>query len=83
MSSLLSTLLVFFFKTFEEIFRWLLRSGSRPPEVDLRLTPRERVLELDRIRRGRGYKPGWLFYRCRELGLEDTLQELRDEQVLP
>jgi len=29
------------------------------------------------------YKPGWLYYRCRELGLEDTLQELRDEQVIP
>lgn len=36
------------------------------------------ALELERIRQ-RGYKPGWLYYRCRELGLEDTLRELRDE----
>jgi len=83
MSSLLSTLLVFFFKVLEEIIRALFRGGSRPPRADFQLTPRERVLELERIRQRRCYKPGWLYHRCRELGLEDTLRELRDEQSVP
>lgn len=82
MYSLLSTLLVFFFKMFEELIRWAVRGGSAPPDAHLGLTPREQVLELERIRQRRGYKPGWLYYRCRELGLQDTLKELRDEQAV-
>lgn len=83
MRSLLPTLLVFLFKTFEEVLRWALRRDPTPPSAHLGLTPREQVLELERIRRQRHYKPGWLYYRCRELGLEDTLRELRQEDAVP
>jgi len=80
MRSLVPTLLVFLFKAVEEVIRWALRRDSGPPSVShFGLTPREQVLELERIRRQRGYKPGWPYYRCRELGLEDTMQELREE----
>jgi hypothetical protein len=80
MRSLLPTLLVFLFKLVEDVIRWAVRGDSGPPSAHLGLTPREQVLELERIRRQRNYKPGWLFYRCRELGLEDTLHELREEK---
>ncbi len=76
-------LLVFFLNVLEAMIRRALRSGrrARPSEPSRRLSPREQVLELERIRQRRGYKPGWLYYRCRELGLEDTLRELQDEQT--
>lgn len=80
MRSLLPTLLVFLFKMVEEVIRWTLRRDSGPPSLQLGLNPREQVLELERIRRQRSYKPGWLYYRCRELGLEDTLRELREDK---
>lgn len=78
-------LLVFVFKLVEEVIRSLFRSGGRSSsQADWqRLTPRERVLELERIRQRRNYKAGWLYYRCRELGLEDTLTDLRKEGNLP
>jgi hypothetical protein len=77
----MGSFLVFIFKVVETVLQAAFR---RPPTPTLqRLTPRERVIELERIRQRRGYKPGWLFYRCEELGLEDTLRDLRDEGLVP
>jgi hypothetical protein len=76
----MGSFLVFIFKIVESLIQAGLRQSGRPPTPPRSLTPREQVLELERIRQRRNYKPGWLYHRCKELGLEDTLQEMRDEQ---
>lgn len=78
----MGSFVVFVFKVLESLIAAALRRPASPPTQHLRLTPRERVLELERIRQRCGYKSGWLYYRCQELGLEDTFQDLRDEGVL-
>jgi len=82
MRSILLTLLVFVFKVIEAFIQWIFRRSSQPPPSPRGLSPREQVLELERIRRRRAYKPGWLYYRCRELGLAETLRDLREEKVI-
>lgn len=94
LGSILAAFLIFFLNVVEALIKWLFyrsprhearhphHGTQRPPSPHRRLTPREQVLELERIRRHRGYKSGWLYYRCQELGLEDTLRDLRKEKIV-
>lgn len=43
---------------------------------------RNKVLELERQRVDREYKPGWLYYRCRELGYLAELDALRKDGLV-
>lgn len=43
---------------------------------------RNKVLDLEVKRNLNHYKPGWLFWRCKELGLERELEELTAEGAL-
>lgn len=43
----------------------------------------EYVLFLEKQRILKEYKPGWLYYQCRSLGLLDTLERLRVEGKIP
>lgn len=43
-----------------------------------KVSAQEYVLGLEQHRKICGFKPGWLFYRCQELGLLDTFYELKD-----
>ncbi len=69
--SLLLYLMIFFLKVTEETIRWSLRR----PNFEL-LSPRKRVLKLEQIRQYRGYKPGWLWHRCKEENLIEAYEEL-------
>ena len=40
------------------------------------------VLQLERERRSKGYKPGWLYYRCEERNLLLEYEELKREGKL-
>lgn len=73
--------LVFFLNILEALVRSSVRPAPpRPPQY---LDPEQQVAQLELVRRRRGYQPGWLYYRCRELGLDDTLRELRASGALP
>jgi hypothetical protein len=48
--------------------RWRLQATA--------MTARERVLRIDRVRQRKGYRPGWLYYRCREEGLLEAYEGL-------
>jgi hypothetical protein len=43
---------------------------------------RQRVLKLEAIRNERGYKPGWLYFKCKEAGLLDALKQLEREGLV-
>lgn len=43
----------------------------------------EYVLYLEHLRKERGYKPGWLYFRCKALNLVDVLEELRAAGKVP
>jgi hypothetical protein len=43
---------------------------------------RQRVQKLEAIRRERGYKPGWLYFRCKEAGLLDAFKVLEREGLV-
>jgi hypothetical protein len=46
--------------------------------MDIELGARHRqVLGLEKMRRGRGYREGWLYHLCREKGLLNELHELQ------
>jgi hypothetical protein len=46
--------------------------------MDIELSARHRqVLGLEKLRRKRGYKEGWLYHLCRQKGLLSELQELQ------
>ena len=36
-----------------------------------------KVRQLEKLRMEKGYKPGWLYYYCKEAGLENALEHLR------
>lgn len=40
------------------------------------------VLELDKIRLSKGYKPGWLYYKCKEKGLQKEFKLLRSSGAI-
>ena len=46
------------------------------------LSDRQRIMDLEAKRREQGYKPGWLFYRCKDLGLRDLYEQLKAEGLL-
>ena len=43
---------------------------------------RNEVLQLDALRKQRGYKLGWLYYRCKEAGLVETFKQLEQEGLI-
>jgi len=43
---------------------------------------RQRVLSFEAIRNERGYKPGWLYFRCKEAGLLDAFKQLEREGLV-
>ena len=43
---------------------------------------RQRVLRLEATRREKGYKPGWLYFRCKDAGLLDAYEHLRAEGLV-
>jgi hypothetical protein len=81
-----TALLIFFLNITEALFKAVLRATTRAPKPPAtpapHLPPDQQVAQLEVLRMQRGYKPGWLFYRCQELGLEDTLQELQQDGTL-
>lgn len=72
---LIRVLVVFAFKVLEEVLRLFLRAASRRSFEGL--TPEQRVHVLEQQRQARGYRPGWLYHRSREEGLEGEYQRLR------
>lgn len=74
---LLMALLVFFLNVVEALIKRGPRSS--PPTPPRHLSPEDQVLHLEAVRRQRGYQPGWLYYRCREVGLEDALLKLQQD----
>lgn len=73
--------LIFFLNILEALIKGAVRPA--PPRPHRHLDPAQQIAELELLRRRRGYKPGWLYYRCRELGLEGTLLDLRRSGALP
>jgi 5-methylcytosine-specific restriction endonuclease McrA len=52
------------------------------PVVGTRVADQQRVLALEATRRTKGYKPGWLYYRCKDAGLLDAYEQLRTEGLV-
>jgi hypothetical protein len=42
----------------------------------------QRVQKLEAIRNERGYKPGWLYFKCKEAGLLDAFKQLEREGLV-
>lgn len=52
-----------------------------PPVEKVEPTPYDRLLQLAVMRIEREYKPGWLYYRCQELGLLEQYATLKKRGV--
>ncbi|BAZ26934.1 hypothetical protein NIES4073_78480 [Kalymmatonema gypsitolerans NIES-4073] len=55
-------------------------SEDNLPEVSM--SAREQVLQLEATRDKKGYKPGWLYYKCKEAGLLAAHRQLQSENIL-
>jgi hypothetical protein len=74
---LVRVLVVFAFNLLEVLLRWVIRTAFENHAS--RLSPEEQVLLLEQQRRTYGYQPGWVWHRCRELGLEGAYERVREQ----
>lgn len=56
--------------------------SDKPNTPELSTQNINRVLQLEATRKEKGYQPGWLYYRCKSLGLVEVLETLRTQGAI-
>jgi hypothetical protein len=75
-SSLITTTFIFSLNIAEALIKALLRP-RRKTNGFRAYSPEQQVLYLEWLRVSKGYKEGWLYYRCQEMGLASVLDSMQ------
>lgn len=79
---LLRALFIFGLNVIEALIKAALRRPRSTSSQFQSYSPQQQVFYLEWFRFTKGYKEGWLYYRCLDLGLDQVLKQLEDNGAI-